>query len=445
MNQPIIAVLSLNDAFEAVWPQLATDTGAELRSAGSVAELAPLGSAEAVLVACGGAEDDAFAPIAELGAAARVPVVVAGANADHLVAIALVRAGAGDYFALPGDQQRLRAWFEQQVQGARARVAAQALTERERASYDFSHLIGESAELQSALQRAARIIPHADATVLITGESGTGKELLAQAIHYNGPRASHPIIEVNCTALPATLLEAELFGYEKGAFTGANAAKPGLFEAAHGGTIFLDEIGDLSPELQAKLLRALETRQVRRLGSVRTTSVDVRVIAATHVDLAAAVRKGAFREDLYYRLSVVPIHLPPLRARGSDVFFLAQTFLRQFAEQYALAIPILADDVRGALLAHAWPGNVRELRNAVERAVLLGDGGTLRALDLIPAASPAEPVASPIHFPAPMDDIEKQAATAMVAHCSGNKTAAASALGISRSRLYRLLGEDEPR
>src|SRR6185369_848033 len=166
--------------------------------------------------------------------------------------------------------------------------------------------------------RAARIIPHADSTVLITGETGTGKELLAQAIHYNGPRAPHPIIEVNCTALPATLLEAELFGYEKGAFTGANAAKPGLFEAAHGGTIFLDEIGDLSLELQAKLLRALETRQVRRLGSVRTTDLNVRIIAATHVDLAEAVRSGRFRQDLFYRLSVVPIHLPPLRARGTD-------------------------------------------------------------------------------------------------------------------------------
>jgi two-component system, NtrC family, response regulator HydG len=444
MTQPTIAVLRLNDAFEAVWPALASETGAELRTGQTVAELAPLGEVEAVLVACGGAEEEAFAPIAEVGAAARVPVVVAGATADHLIAIALVRAGAGDYFALPGDHERLRAWFEQQVQGARARAAAQELTERERASYDFSHLIGESAELQSALRRASRIIPHADATVLITGETGTGKELLAQAIHYNGPRASHPIIEVNCTALPATLLEAELFGYEKGAFTGANAAKPGLFEAAHGGTIFLDEMGDLSIELQAKLLRALETRQVRRLGSVRTTTVNVRIIAATHVDLARAVRAGEFREDLYYRLSVVPIHLPPLRARGSDVLLLAQSFLRQFGEQYGLAVPAISDELRAALLSYAWPGNVRELKNAVERALLLGDG-VLRPADLVPPTSTKEDTPSPIHFPATMDDIEKQAAQAMVDHCGGNKTAAASALGISRSRLYRLLGEDEPR
>ena len=442
MTQPIIAVLRLNESFSEVWPQLAADTGAELRVAGTVTELAPLGAAEAVLVACGGAEEEAFGQIASVAASARVPIVVAGATADHLIAIALVRAGAGDYFALPQDFERLRAWFDEHVRGARARAAAQSLIERERASYDFSNLIGESSELQSALQRASRIIPHADSTVLITGETGTGKELLAQAIHYNGPRAAHPIIEVNCTALPATLLEAELFGYEKGAFTGANAAKPGLFEAAHGGTIFLDEIGDLSIELQAKLLRALETRQVRRLGSVRTTDLNVRIIAATHVDLADAVRSGRFRQDLFYRLSVVPIHLPPLRARGTDILLLAQSFLRKFGDQYGIDVPPLTDEIRAALLAHSWPGNVRELRNAMERALLLGDG-TLRSADLAPGEPAAAPVASPIRFPSTMDDIEKQAAFAMVEHCAGNKTAAAAALGISRSRLYRLLGEEE--
>ncbi|HSL72249.1 MAG TPA: sigma-54 factor interaction domain-containing protein, partial [Longimicrobiales bacterium] len=309
MTKPTIAVLTVTDAFESVWPQTAEETGADLRVAGTVLELAALRDAEAALIACGGEEEGAFEPIAELTAAMRVPVVVAGANADHRLVIALVRAGVRDYFALPGDLDRLRAWFEEVVRAAHTRADALALTERERASYDFSRMIGNSAELEAALQRAARIIPRADATVLLTGETGTGKELLAQAIHYNGPRAAKPIVEVNCTALPATLLEAELFGYEKGAFTSANAAKPGLFEAAHGGTLFLDEIGDLSLELQAKLLRALETRQVRRLGSVRTTDVNVRIIAATHVDLADAVRSGRFREDLYYRLSVVPIHL----------------------------------------------------------------------------------------------------------------------------------------
>ncbi|MGQ0562366.1 MAG: sigma-54 interaction domain-containing protein [Gemmatimonadota bacterium] len=428
---PRIALLQLSESFESLWPQLAA--GSDL--------LADFTSgADAYVIAAAGIEEEAPAHIAVALAQGAPLVVVAGAAADHRIAVQLILAGASDYFALPGDLERLRAWFEEVARRAAARADAQALAARERASYDFSRLIGASAELRAALDRAARIISHADATVLITGETGTGKELLAQAIHYNGPRASEPIIEINSTALPASLLEGELFGYEKGAFTGATSSKPGLFEAAHGGTLFLDEIGDLSLELQAKLLRALETRQARRLGSVRTVDFDVRVIAATHIDLAGAVRDGRFREDLYYRLNVVPIHLPPLRMRGQDVLLLAQSFIDQFAQQYGIARPALGDDVRATLLAHDWPGNVRELRNALERALLLGDGG-LAATDLLPVrAAPARATAG-IPFPARMDAIEREAALAMVRHCAGNKTAAAEALGISRSRLYRLIGE----
>jgi DNA-binding NtrC family response regulator len=443
MTEPILAILMLSDAFESLWPQLAAKTDLRLRSAGSVADLAPLAEVEAVLVACGGNEETALGPIAEIAAAAPVHVLVVGAAADHRIAVTLVREGARDYFALPGDLDRLHAALEDIVRRASARTEGQMLASRERASYDFSRLIGESAELKAALQRAARIIGRSDATVLLTGETGTGKELLAQAIHYNGPRASKPIIEVNCTALPATLLEAELFGYEKGAFTGATAAKPGLFEAAHGGTLFLDEIGDLSLELQAKLLRALETRQVRRLGSVRTTEVDVRIIAATHVDLARAARDKTFRQDLYYRLSVVPIQLPPLRARGNDLLLLAQAFLDQFGRQYGIRPPAITDTVRAALLSYGWPGNVRELKNAIERALLLGDG-QLHVTDLLPQEGSTHRTSSALPFPARMDEIERAAALEMVRHCGGNKTAAAAALAISRSRLYRLIGEEEP-
>lgn len=426
-----IAVLKLSDSFESLWLELGAAVGTEIPS-----------GAEALVVAAGGIEEEALRHISAALSAGMRNVVVVGSTDDHRVAVQLIRAGALDYFALPADIDRLRAWFDESDRLANAERDAISLAERERSSYDFSRMIGESPELKAALQRAARIISHADATVLITGETGTGKELLAQAIHYNGPRAGKPIVEINCTALPATLLEAELFGYEKGAFTGATSSKPGLFEAAHGGTLFLDEIGDLSVELQAKLLRALETRQARRLGSVRTVDFNVRIIAATHVDLAGAVREGKFREDLYYRLSVVPIHLPALRMRGNDVLLLAQHFVDHYAHQYGIRNPLISDDVRAALLSYAWPGNVRELKNSIERALLLGDG-VLQVTDLLPRATSSVQGTTEIPFPAKMDEIEREAALAMVRHCAGNKTAAADALGISRSRLYRLIGEDD--
>ena len=437
-----IFAIQLSESFAQLLVEQAARRGLEvvLQPAMDAAETA---RAAAVLVVAAGVEEEATSLLPDITAVTSVPVVVVGAAIEHPLVVSLVRAGAHDYFALPGDVERLSVWLDEVARRQQASADAATLAEQQRASYDFSRMIGESPELKAALQRAARIIPRGDATVLITGETGTGKELLAQAIHYNSPRARRPIVEVNCTALPATLLEAELFGYEKGAFTGATAAKPGLFEAAHGGTLFLDEIGDLTPDLQAKLLRALESRQVRRLGSLRTLDVDVRIIAATHVDLASAVRDASFREDLYYRLSVVPIHLPPLRARGHDIVLLANAFLRQFSELYGITAPPVNDNLRAALLAYDWPGNIRELRNAIERALLLGDG-ELSIAELIPQRTAVRPAApSPIPFPARMEDIEKEAALAMVRHCEGNKTAAAAALGISRARLYRLLGEAE--
>ena len=439
-NETIVAI-QLSDSFGQLLAEQATRCGLTL-SATPAMEAGEVARAAAVLVVAGGVEEEAASHVTQVRGATGNPVAVIGAAAEHPLVIGIVRAGADDYFALPADVPRLTAWFDELKQRIDASAGAAVLAERERASFDFSRMIGESPELKAALQRAARIIPRPDATVLITGETGTGKELLAQAIHYNSPRASRPIVEVNCTALPATLLEAELFGYEKGAFTGATAAKPGLFEAAHGGTVFLDEIGDLSVDLQAKLLRALETRQVRRLGSLRTIDFDVRIVAATHVDLSAAVREGRFREDLYYRLSVVPIHLPPLRARGNDIILLAHAFLKHFSELYSIPVPAVDENLRAALLAYDWPGNIRELKNGIERALLLSEGAL--ALDeLIPKRAPSAAVTtSPIPFPARMEDIEKSAALAMVRHCGGNKTAASAALGISRARLYRLIGEE---
>jgi two-component system response regulator HydG len=370
-------------------------------------------------------------------------MAVVGTAAEHRLAVAAVRAGAVEYFALPQDLAALRGWVMERAAAAEARANAAVLAASERERFDFSGVVGESTGLKEALRVASRIIPRGAATVLLMGETGTGKEVLAHAIHHNGPRSAAAFVEVNCTALPANLLEAELFGYEKGAFTDARAAKPGLFEAAHGGTLFLDEIGDLPLELQGKLLRALEEKQVRRLGSVRSVQVDVRIIAATHVDLEAAVRDGRFRQDLYFRLSVLPIHLPPLRERGSDVLLLAERFLAAFAEEYDVALPTLTDEVRRAFLAYDWPGNVRELRNALERAVLLGEGD-LRLDDLFrqPRVNSGGPAGAALPFPASLAEIERAAALRMVERFEGNKSAAAEVLGISRTRLYRLLEGD---
>ncbi len=308
-------------------------------------------------------------------------------------------------------------------------------------------LVGESRAMADIRLLVAQVAP-SDASVLITGPSGSGKEVVARAIHAASDRASGPFVAVNCGAIPRDLLESELFGHERGAFTDARTAKPGLFEAADGGTLFLDEIGDLPLTLQGKILKALEEKEIRRVGAIRARAVDVRIIAATHVELVDAVKRGAFREDLYYRLSVIPIHLPPLRARGDDVLLLAEHFLRTLAGQYGMPVPALTPELRRALLAHPWPGNVRELRNGLERALLLSDG-PIRPEELFHGPSASAPSRNGgdgvLPFPATLDEIERAAAFAMLERVDGNKSAAADGLGISRSRLYRLLeGTDVP-
>ncbi|HEX2077148.1 MAG TPA: sigma-54 dependent transcriptional regulator [Longimicrobium sp.] len=444
----ILAVIARSESFSSLWPEMAAAAGAQAVVAESAGELGPAGDALALVLSVAGVEEEAEPLLRELAAAGAPAPLVVGARADHRLAVALVRAGAADYFALPGDVQALRDEVAERARRREAQAAGGRLAEAERQAFDFSRIIGRSPQLRAALDRAARIIPHGKATVLLTGETGTGKELMAHAIHYNGPRAAAPFVDLNCNAIPANLIESELFGHEKGAFTDARTAKPGLFEAADGGTLFLDEIGDLPLTLQGKILRALEEREVRRVGALRARAVDVRVIAATHVDLAGAVARGEFREDLYYRLSVIPIHLPPLRARGDDVILLAEHFLRTLSSQYGLPVPAVTPELRRALLSHPWPGNVRELRNSLERAVLLSDGA-IRPEDLFhgpaPSAVPRDGGGGTLPFSATLDEIERAAAFAMLDRVDGNKSAAADALGISRSRLYRLLeGTDDP-
>jgi two-component system response regulator HydG len=322
----------------------------------------------------------------------------------------------------------------------RARLQRSAFAAGETSKYRFEGILGESAALRSALERAARVIPRPTVTILLTGETGTGKELVARAVHYNGPRREAPFVDVNCAAIPEHLLESELFGHEKGAFTDARAAKPGLFELANGGTLFLDEVGHLALPLQGKLLRALEERTVRRVGGTRSIAIDVRVIAATHVDLAAAVRRGEFREDLYYRLNVVPIELPPLRARREDVVPLARHFLARFAAEYGLPTPALSPAAARALEARDWPGNVRELRNLMERTLLLAGADTLDVEDFEADSPPAARAADvEIPFPATLREITRAAALRTLERCGGNKSEAARRLGVSRPRLQRLL------
>ena len=436
-----LLVVRLSDSFRDFWPALARDLGVPLAEWAPAEPGPPPAGAGVVLVAAGGREAEIAALLPQLAVPRDVPVITVGSAASHRLAAQVVAAGAADYFALPDDRDGLRDALAAAVQRRRASLGRAVLAQLEAQAHAFRDIVGDSPALKAVLERAARIVPHGDATILITGETGTGKELLARALHYGGPRATAPFVELNCAALPAPLLESELFGHERGAFTDAKTAKPGLFEVAHGGTMFLDEVDHLAPELQGKLLRALDQKSVRRLGATATRIVDVRIVAATNTDLPAAVHAGRFREDLFYRLNVITLELPPLRQRGDDVILLAEFFVRKFGAQYKLPQPSLTPEVRRALLAHAWPGNIRELRNAIERAVLLSSPGTIALAELTHRTSPP-PGPGPLPFPAPLAQIQRAAAHAMLDAAGGNRSEAARRLGISRSRLQRLLEGD---
>ena len=302
---------------------------------------------------------------------------------------------------------------------------------------------------QQTLQ-LARKVALTPITVLLLGETGVGKEVVAELIHRSSPRAGRPFVRLDCASLPPTLLESELFGHEKGAFTGADRRKAGYFEAAEGGTILLDEIGELPAALQSKLLAALERRIITRLGSTEEIPIDVRVIAATNRDLQEEVKQGRFREDLYYRLAVFTIFVPPLRDRAADIVPLATRFARQFAVELGQPVPTLTDEARGALEAYSWPGNVRELRNAIERAVVLTPEGAVGLSALPEAVQVRAPMAAPAaggpspfqldgHVPAQLQEMERQAIVAALEACGGNQTQAARRLGISRrSLIYKM-------
>jgi transcriptional regulator with PAS, ATPase and Fis domain len=317
-----------------------------------------------------------------------------------------------------------------------------ALKEELGRRYEFDNIIGRSQPMQEIFATIERVAP-TRATVLLAGESGVGKDLIARAIHFHSPRKDRPLVKINCTAIPENLMESELFGYEKGAFTGAQSTKPGKFEQADTGTVFLDEIGDVPAAIQVKLLRILQEREFERLGSNVTRHIDVRVVAATNQDLRAALEQGTFREDLYYRLNVVPINIPPLRDRKQDIAALAQNFIRKLAPDAGCQVEGITEAGMDKLMAYHWPGNVRELENVIERSLVMCTARELDARDIHLENAPRrrEQNGDPTFLPPGMslDQYEQELIREALRRADGNKSQAARLLGLTRNALrYRL-------
>ncbi|MFN0180231.1 MAG: sigma-54 interaction domain-containing protein [Gemmatimonadales bacterium] len=435
-----ITVVALSESFKGLWRNLAVDLHIPIELVTDPAA-APAGHGGRLILAAGGAERQAIQWL-EANQVTGAIVLVVGADTSRRTAMQCVARGARDYFALPGDLELLRNAVSALAGGTASAPTQSTRTPDAPPAPDglpaFASLIGESQALKRELARAASILPHRNARVLILGETGTGKEVLARAIHLGGPRRDAPFVPVNCSALPEQLIESELFGHERGSFTDAHAAKPGLFEVADTGTLFLDEIGDLPLGLQAKLLRVLEDKQIRRVGATKSRSVDVRILAATNENLHRRVHEGTFREDLYFRLSTVVLTLPPLREREDDVLLIAAALLESLAAEHEVPVPVLTPEICRRLRDHHWPGNIRELKNSIERALLLSPPGELRIDELVTAAQP--PAASGLFpFPAPLREINTAVAHATVKWFHGNRSEAARQLGISTKRLRRLL------
>jgi two-component system, NtrC family, response regulator HydG len=376
-----------------------------------------------------------------------IPIIIMTAYSSVTSAVEALKAGAYDYLIKPLDFDALKIAVERAREHAGLKAENRQLKARLGSGFQAVNIIGKSPAMKAMTDMLAMIAP-SDATVLITGESGTGKELIARSIHANSPRRDKSLVVVNCAAITETLLESELFGHEKGAFTGAERRRDGRFQQAHGGTLFLDEIGETSPAMQVKLLRAIQEREIRRVGGEETFHVDVRIIAATNRDLAQQVHDGHFREDLFYRLNVVALEVPPLRRRGEDIPLLAQHFLQRFAEKNRKAIKGFSPRAMDLLIRHEWPGNVRELENAVERAVILMTGEYITEKHLpLSIAQPSGAAQERLDFSAagfqepgrPLEEIEREVILGTLNAAGGNKSEAARRLGITRKTLHNKL------
>jgi DNA-binding NtrC family response regulator len=370
-------------------------------------------------------------------------VIVITAHGSVETAVEAMKLGAADFLQKPFSLDHLTTVVKKVMAVQMLRDENRRLREQLDTRYQFDNIIGRSAAMRDIFHTVERVAP-TRATVLIAGESGVGKDMIARAIHHHSPRRAQPFVKINCTALPENLMESELFGYEKGAFTGANTSKPGKFEQADGGTVFLDEIGDVPANIQVKLLRILQERQFERLGSNVTRNVDVRVVAATNVDLRAALEQGRFREDLYYRLNVVPINVPPLRERKEDIPFLAVHFVAKLAPELGSTAKEISPGAMDRLLEHSWPGNVRELENTIARSLVLASAEVLQAADLRIEAPRQPQWASSQQVPLlpegeTLEHWEQMMIREALRRANGNKSQAARMLGLTRNALrYRL-------
>jgi two-component system, NtrC family, response regulator AtoC len=386
------------------------------------------------------------------------PVLIFSGQASPEKAVEAMKQGAFDYLGKPLNFEKLFLLVERALAAVKKENELERVSKTQKAIFGFDRIIGSCPAIQDVISTARKVATVPFATVLLTGESGTGKELIAHAIHLASANAKEPFVEVNCAAMPENLLEAELFGYERGAFTDAKQRKRGLFELASAGTFFLDEMGDMPPNLQAKLLKVIEERTFRRLGGTASLQVQFRLIAATNADLQEKMAGGSFRRDLFYRLNVFSIHLPTLRERGFDIVEIAQHFMAHFNREFGKTMQSISPDAQQLLMAYDWPGNIRELRNAVERAVLIGAPPEIRPQDLaikthyrpaltapsvradVEAASPQNDFA--IQVPAHgvnFEDVEKQLIRIAMRHTHNNASAAARFLRMTRETLrYRL-------
>ncbi len=375
---------------------------------------------------------------------AELPVVVMTAFGGVETAVAAMREGAADYLTKPINVDERLVVVERALEHLRLRRETAALRRQVTERYKFENIVGSSPEMQSVFKSVAQVAP-SRATVLLSGESGTGKELVAAAIHQRSQRASGPFVRLHCAALADTLLESELFGHERGAYTGAERRREGRFEQAHGGTLFLDEIGEISASTQVKLLRVLQEREFERVGSNQTIKVDVRVVAATNRDLPAMVESGKFRQDLFYRLKVVEIRLPALRQRSSDVPALALHFLKRYAAENAKPIETISEAALARLVGYNWPGNVRELENVMERAVVLAETNRIESEHLPPELVPASKDGAMPPIPgATLTEIERYAILKTLEAYTGSTSKAAEVLGISVRKIQYKLQEYAP-
>ena len=369
------------------------------------------------------------------------PVVVMTAFGSIETAVEAMKAGAVDFLPKPFSLDHLMTVVNKALELRTLRDENRQLRAELSQRYEFDNMVGHSEGMREIFSTITRVAP-TRATVLLCGESGVGKDMIARAIHHHSPRADRPFVKINCTALPENLMESELFGYEKGAFTGANTTKLGKFEQADTGTVFLDEIGDVPASVQVKLLRILQERELERLGSNKVKHIDVRVLAATNVDLRAALEQGTFREDLYYRLNVLPINIPPLRERKEDIPYLAGFFVKKLGKDLGSPVQSISDAAMERLTGYHWPGNVRELENVLERSMVLANGAVLEAGDVKLDTAPAARFTTADNFlpeGTTLDQYEQAIIKEALRRANGNKSQAARMLGLTRNALrYRL-------